>query len=224
MLVGLKTIAARFVPVGSTAYEWFEFIGHPFTAILVACLVAIYGLAVRQGMAKDRVMEICGHALQPAGIILLVIGAGGVFKQVLVDSGVGPALGEALTGMGLPIAITCFVLAAAVRIIQGSATVACLTAVGLVMPVIEQLNYSGAQMAALSICIAGGSIVVSHVNDAGFWLFGKFTGASEAQTLKTSDHDGNHPWHHRGDCRYDRLPAAELSPLISRSREIKKPG
>lgn len=96
-------------------------------------------------------MEICGHALQPAGIILLVIGAGGVFKQVLVDSGVGPALGEALTGMGLPIAITCFVLAAAVRIIQGSATVACLTAVGLVMPVIEQLHYSGAQMAALSI-------------------------------------------------------------------------
>ena len=80
---------------------------------------------------------------------------------------------------------TCFVLAAAVRIIQGSATVACLTAVGLVMPVIEQLNYSGAQMAALSICIAGGSIVVSHVNDAGFWLFGKFTGASEAQALKT---------------------------------------
>ena len=185
VLVGLKTIAARFVPEGSTAYEWFEFIGHPFTAILVACLVAIYGLAVRQGMAKDRVMEICGHALQPAGIILLVIGAGGVFKQVLVDSGVGPALGEALTGMGLPIAITCFVLAAAVRIIQGSATVACLTAVGLVMPVIEQLHYSGAQMAALSICIAGGSIVVSHVNDAGFWLFGKFTGATEAQTLKT---------------------------------------
>ena len=185
VLVGLKTIAARFVPVGSTAYEWFEFIGHPFTAILVACLVAIYGLAMRQGMPKDRVMEICGAALQPAGIILLVIGAGGVFKQVLVDSGVGPALGEALTGMGLPIAVTCFVLAAAVRIIQGSATVACLTAVGLVMPVIEQLNYSGAQMAALSICIAGGSIVVSHVNDAGFWLFGKFTGATEAQTLKT---------------------------------------
>ncbi|MES5446990.1 SLC13 family permease [Escherichia coli] len=185
VLVGLKTIAARFVPEGSTAYEWFEFIGHPFTAILVACLVAIYGLAMRQGMPKDKVMEICGHALQPAGIILLVIGAGGVFKQVLVDSGVGPALGEALTGMGLPIAITCFVLAAAVRIIQGSATVACLTAVGLVMPVIEQLNYSGAQMAALSICIAGGSIVVSHVNDAGFWLFGKFTGATEAETLKT---------------------------------------
>ncbi len=212
MLVGLKTIAARFVPVGSTAYEWFEFIGHPFTAILVCLPGRDLRPGDAPGMAKDRVMEICGHARSWRGLFLLVIGAGGVFKQVLVDSGVGPALGEALTGLGLPIAITCFVLAAAVRIIQGSATVACLTAVGPVMPVIEQLNYSGAQMAALSICIAGGSIVVSHVNDAGFWLFGKFTGATEAQTLKTWTMMETILGYHRGDCRYDRFPAAELSP------------
>jgi len=185
LLVGLKTVGARFTPPGSTLYEWLEFIGHPFTAIMLACLVAIYGLAYRQGMDKERVMEICGAALQPAGIILLVIGAGGVFKQVLVDSGVGPALGNALTGAGLPVALACFVLAGAVRIIQGSATVACLTAVGLIMPVIEPLHYSGAQMAALSICIAGGSIICSHVTDAGYWLFGRYTGATEGQTLKT---------------------------------------
>ncbi|WP_147200161.1 gluconate transporter [Pantoea sp. CCBC3-3-1] len=185
VLVGLKTIGARFATEGTTLYEWLEFIGHPFIAILLACLVAIYGLAYRQGMNKERVMQICGSALQPAGIILLVIGAGGVFKQVLVDSGVGPALGHALTGAGLPVALACFILAGAVRIIQGSATVACLTAVGLIMPVIEPLHYSGAQMAALSICIAGGSIIFSHVNDAGFWLFGRFTGATEGQTLKT---------------------------------------
>ncbi|KAB8312406.1 gluconate transporter [Erwinia endophytica] len=185
VLVGLKTIGARFTDPGSRLYEWLEFIGHPFIAILLACLVAIYGLAYRQGMDKDQVMKICGSALQPAGIILLVIGAGGVFKQVLVDSGVGPALGHALTGAGLPVALSCFIMAGAVRIIQGSATVACLTAVGLIMPVIEPLHYSGAQMAALSICIAGGSIIFSHVNDAGFWLFGRFTGATEGQTLKT---------------------------------------
>ncbi|MCX8958835.1 gluconate transporter [Erwinia psidii] len=185
LLVGLKTIGARFTEQGSTLYEWLEFIGHPFIAILLACLLAIYGLAYRQGMDKEKVMTICGSALQPAGIILLVIGAGGVFKQVLVDSGVGPALGNALTGSGLPVAISCFVLAGAVRIIQGSATVACLTTVGLIMPVIEPLHYSGAQMAALSICIGGGSIIISHVNDAGFWLFGRFTGATEGQTLKT---------------------------------------
>ncbi|AOV98325.1 gluconate transporter [Edwardsiella hoshinae] len=185
VLVGLKTIGARFVEQGSELYKWLEFIGHPFTAILLACLVATYGLAIRRGMSKEKVMDICSAAIQPAGIILLVTGAGGVFKQVLVDSGVGPALGNSLIGAGLPIAIACFVLAAAVRVIQGSATVACLTTVGLVLPVIGELGYSGAQLAALSVCIAGGSIVLSHVNDSGFWLYGKFTGATEAQTLKT---------------------------------------
>ncbi|KMV74190.1 gluconate transporter [Rosenbergiella epipactidis] len=185
ILVGLKTIAANFIDKGSRLYECFEFIGHPFIAILIAVLITIYGLAYRQGMDKSRVMAICGEALQPAGIILLVIGAGGVFKQVLVDSGVGPALGHSLTGLGLPVALSCFILAGVVRIIQGSATVACLTAVGLIMPVIEPLHYSGAQLAALSICIGGGSIIVSHVNDAGFWLFGRFTGATEVETLKT---------------------------------------
>ncbi|WP_237386269.1 gluconate transporter [Xenorhabdus sp. Sc-CR9] len=185
VLVGLKTIGARFVDKQSELYQWMEFIGHPFTAILVACLVAIYGLAIRRGMSKDKVMDVCSAAIQPAGIILLVTGAGGVFKQVLVDSGVGPALGNALVGAGLPIAMACFILAGVVRVIQGSATVACLTTVGLVLPVIGELGYSGAQMAALSVCIAGGSLVLSHVNDSGFWLFGKFTGATEAQTLKT---------------------------------------
>lgn len=185
VLVGLKTIGARFVEQGSELYKWLEFIGHPFTAILLACLVATYGLAIRRGMSKEKVMDICSAAIQPAGIILLVTGAGGVFKQVLVDSGVGPALGNSLIGAGLPIAVACFVLAAAVRVIQGSATVACLTTVGLVLPVIGELGYNGAQLAALSVCIAGGSIVLSHVNDSGFWLYGKFTGATEAQTLKT---------------------------------------
>ena len=185
LLVGLKTIGARFTTPDTRLYEWLEFIGHPFTAILLALLVAIYGLAYRQGMDKEKVMQVCGSALQPAGIILLVSGAGGVFKQVLVDSGVGPVLGHALTGAGMPIALACFILAGAIRVIQGSATVACLTTVGLVMPVIEPLHYSGAQLAALSICIGGGSIIISHVNDAGFWLFGRFTGATEGETLKT---------------------------------------
>lgn len=185
ILVGLNTIGTRVVAPDSPLVEWFKFIGHPFVAILLACLLAVYGLALRRGMSREKVMSVCSAAIQPAGIILLVTGAGGVFKQVLVDSGVGPALGNALIGAGLPIAVACFVLAAAVRVIQGSATVACLTTVGLVLPVIGELGYSGAQLAALSVCIAGGSIVLSHVNDSGFWLFGKFTGATEAQTLKT---------------------------------------
>ncbi|MBA2817461.1 GntT/GntP/DsdX family permease [Candidatus Pantoea persica] len=185
LLVGLKTIGARFTEQGSSLYEWLEFIGHPFTAILLAYIGGDLRLAYRQGMDKEKVMQVCGSALQPAGIILLVIGVGGMFKQVLVDSGVGPVLDHVLTGAGLPIALACFILSGAVRVIQGSATVACLTTVGLVMPVIEPLHYRGAQLAALSICIGGGSIIISHVNDAGFWLFGRFAGATEGETLKT---------------------------------------
>lgn len=185
VLVGLRTLGIGFVAQGTPFFHWLEFIGHPFTALLAACLIAIYGLALRCGMSREKIMDIYSAAIQPAGIILLITGAGGVFKRVFVDSGVGPALGNALINAGLPIAIACFVLSAALCVIQGYATVAGLTTVGLVMPVISELGFSGAQMAALSICIAGGSIVLSHVNDSGFWLFSKFTGATEAQTLKT---------------------------------------
>lgn len=184
-LVGLRSIGGHVVAKEGAVYQWLQLIGHPFIAILAACLLAFYGLAIRRGMSREKVLEICSAALQPAGIILLVTGAGGVFKQVLVDSGVGGLLGDALIGLGLPIAVAAFVIAATVRVIQGSALVACLTTIGLILPIVETLNLSGGKLAALSVCIAGGSIILSHVNDSGFWLFGKFTGATELQTLKT---------------------------------------
>ena len=96
LLIGLKTIVGRFVEAGSTLHNWLEFIGHPFTAIMVACLAAFYLLGIRRGMSRDEVMSVCNSAIQPAGVIILVTGAGGVFKQVLVDSGVGAALGNML--------------------------------------------------------------------------------------------------------------------------------
>ncbi|BCL75110.1 gluconate transporter [Jeongeupia sp. HS-3] len=185
LLVGLKTIAARFVEVDSDIYNWLQFIGHPFTAILFACLSAFYLLGVKRGMSRDQIMKICSAALEPAGIIILVTGAGGVFKQVLVDSGVGGALGNMLAGAGLPVTVLAFTLAAAVRVIQGSATVAMLTACGLLLPMIEHMNLNGAQLAAVTIAIGGGAVVLSHVNDSGFWLANRYLGMTEKQTLQT---------------------------------------
>jgi len=185
VLIGLKTIVSRFVDVDSSLHQWLELIGHPFTAIIVACLTAFYVLGVRRGVPNNRIMEICGSALQPAGVIILVTGAGGVFKQVLIDSGVGAALGNMLAGSGLPVVVLAFILAAAVRVIQGSATVAMLTTVGLIMPMIAPLNLDGSQLAAITIAIGGGAIVFSHVNDSGFWLANRYLGLSEKQTLQT---------------------------------------
>ncbi|NYR11350.1 gluconate transporter [Pseudoalteromonas sp. MIP2626] len=185
LMIALNTIGSRFVEQQSNLHHWLEFIGHPFTAILAACLMAFYLLGVKRGVPQDRIMEICSSALQPAGVIILVTGAGGVFKQVLVDSGVGAALGNMLAGSGLPIVMLAFILAAAVRVIQGSATVAMLTACGLIIPMLEPLGLDGAQLAAVTIAIGGGSIVLSHVNDSGFWLANRYLGLTEMQTLKT---------------------------------------
>lgn len=185
LMIGLKTIAARFIDPSSTMHGWLEFIGHPFTAIMAACAITFHLLGTKRGISRDRIMEICSSALQPAGIIILVTGAGGVFKQVLVDSGVGAALGNMLAGSGLPIVVLAFILAAAVRVIQGSATVAMLTACGLIIPMLEPLGLNGIQLAAITIAIGGGSIVLSHVNDSGFWLANRYLGLTEKQTLQT---------------------------------------
>ncbi|WP_108652018.1 gluconate transporter [Dongshaea marina] len=185
LMIGMKTIVARFIDPASALYDWLSFIGHPFTAIMVSCLAAFYLLGIRRGISNDRIMEICSSALQPAGVIILVTGAGGVFKQVLVDSGVGAALGHILAGSGLPVVILAFVLAAAVRVIQGSATVAMLTTCGLIIPMLEPLGLGGAQLAAITIAIGGGAIVLSHVNDSGFWLANRYLGMTEKQTLQT---------------------------------------
>ena len=182
VLVGLKTIAARFVPVGSSAYEWFEFIGHPFTAILVACLVAIYGLAMRQGMPKDRVMEICGAALQPAGIILLVIGAGGVFKQVLVDSGMDKYIASIMHESNMSPLFMAWSIAAVLRIALGSATVAAITAGGIAAPLIATTGVSPELMV---IAVGSGSVIFSHVNDPGFWLFKEYFNLTIGETIRS---------------------------------------
>lgn len=185
VMIGLKTIASRFVDPHSNVYDWLQFIGHPFTAIIVACLAAFYLLGVRRNMAPSRIMELCNEAIQPAGVIILVTGAGGVFKQVLIDSGVGGALGHILASSGLPVVLLAFILAAAVRLIQGSATVAMLTTCGLILPMLEPLGLSGAQLSLVTIAIGGGAIVFSHVNDSGFWLANRFFSMSEKQTLQT---------------------------------------
>ena len=191
VLIGCKTLVSRLF--GSPAamspslsvYSWLQFIGHPFTALTISCLVAFYVLGVRRGIPRARILAICTSALQPAGAIILVTGAGGVFKQVLVDSGVGAALGNMLATAQLPIVVLAFLLAALVRVIQGSATVAMLTSCGLLLPTLEALALSGAQLAAITIAIGGGAIVCSHVNDSGFWLANRYLGCTEKQTLQS---------------------------------------
>ena len=162
--------------------QFCAFIGHPFFALLAATLIAFTALGTCRGLSREKVNEIATSALAPAGLIILVTGAGGVFKQVLVESGAGKALAETLSSTGLHLIWAAFLIALLVRAIAGSATVAMLTAGGIVAPLLE---HSGIEPALIVIAIASGATALSHVNDSGFWLVNRYFGLSPKDTLKS---------------------------------------
>jgi Gnt-I system low-affinity gluconate transporter len=155
-----------------------SFIGSPPVALLLATFLSFYFLGVRRGLSAQQIQALANRSLHAAGLIMLVIGGGGAFKQVLVDSGIGRALASTVSGLGLSPLMMGFLLAAIVRISQGSTTVAMMTAAGLV----SDLKCDPAQMV---IALACGAVMFSHVNDAGFWLVKEYLGLTETQTLKS---------------------------------------
>ncbi|MEP6711107.1 MAG: gluconate:H+ symporter [Ferruginibacter sp.] len=160
-------------------------VGHPFGALILANIIAWYVLGIRRGFTKNQLFDITVKSLAPAGNIILLIGAGGVFKQVLVNTGAGKMLAESLTGVGLPLVVFAFIAAAIIRILQGSATVAMITSAGLVAPLIVGHTFSGMQLAAIVTSISSGASIMSHVNDAGFWLVKQYLGLTEKQTFRS---------------------------------------
>ncbi len=161
------------------------FIGHPFSALIIATLLAIYFLGIKRGKSRQELMDLSAKALGPAGIIILVTGAGGVLKQILVDSGIGAMMATSISNSAMPPILLAWILSAVVRVTQGSATVAMITAAGIMAPVLEVFQLSGPQTALIVISIASGATLLSHVNDSGFWLVNKYFGMTEKQTLQS---------------------------------------
>jgi Gnt-I system low-affinity gluconate transporter len=179
LLVRKQIITQGIIP------EIISFVGHPFSALIIATLVAMYFLGIRRGFHKDEIMDLSIKALGPAGIIILVTGAGGAFKEVLVDSGIGEVLATSLANSSWSPVLLAWVLAALVRVTQGSATVAMITAAGIIAPVLGSFEISQAHRALVVLAISSGATILSHVNDSGFWLVGKYLGLDEKQTLKS---------------------------------------
>jgi Gnt-I system low-affinity gluconate transporter len=169
----------------SLATRMADFLGHPFIALTIATLLSMYFLGIKRGMSKQQILDLSGKALGPAGLIILVTGAGGVFKQILVDSGVGEMLALHISNSNLPPIVLAYVLAVIIRITQGSATVAMITAAGIIQPVLPVFQLSDPAIALVVIAIAAGATTASHVNDSGFWLIGKYLGLNEKQTLQS---------------------------------------
>nr|WP_299343452.1 gluconate:H+ symporter [Allomuricauda sp.] len=168
-----------------TVLEVIALIGHPFAALIIANILAWYFFGIRRGFTKKQLFEITTKSLAPAGTIILLTGAGGVFKQVLTNTGAGKLLATSLSDAGIPVLAFAFISAAIVRIIQGSSTVAMITAAGLISPLLIEASLKPIELACMVIAIASGASIFSHVNDSGFWLVGQYLGISEKETFKS---------------------------------------
>ena len=161
----------------------FGFLGHPFVALSVTTLIALYIFGFRRGLDRNTVYRMATESLGPVGTLLAIIGGGGAFKQVIIDSGVGPYAGNLLASSGVSPLILAYLTAAAMRIAQGSATVAIITAAGIVAPIVKGIPGYSPEILVLALCCGG--TVLSHVNDAGFWLVNESFGMTVPQTLRS---------------------------------------
>ncbi len=168
---------------GSRSSTIFGFLGHPFVALAVTTLIAICIFGFRRGLDRNAVYRMATDSLAPVGTLLAIIGGGGAFKQVIVDSGVGPYAGSLLASSSVSPLILAYVTAAAMRIAQGSATVAIITAAGIVAPVVKNIPGYSPEILVLALCCGG--TILSHVNDAGFWLVNESLGMTVPQTLRS---------------------------------------
>jgi gluconate:H+ symporter, GntP family len=159
-----------------------RFIGDASTSMLISLLVAVYTMGLARKIPIKTVMQSCSTAITHIGMMLLIIGGGGAFKQVLINGGVGDYVAELFQGTSLSPILLAWIIAAILRISLGSATVASLTTAGLVIPMLGQSNVN---LALVVLATGAGSLIASHVNDAGFWMFKEYFGLSMKETFAT---------------------------------------
>ncbi|WP_318206931.1 MULTISPECIES: gluconate:H+ symporter [unclassified Streptomyces] len=160
-----------------------DVIGSPLIALLAAVMVALFTLGRAAGFTKERLSSTIEKSLAPIAGILLIVGAGGGFKQTLIDIGVGQMILDFSKDWSIPALLLAWLIAVAIRLATGSATVATISAAGLVAPLAEGMSTS--ETALLVLAIGAGSLFFSHVNDAGFWLVKEYFGMTVGQTIKT---------------------------------------
>ena len=182
ILIGLASLVALFLPEEHIIRKITDILGDPVIAMLISVLVAIYTLGLARGKKMKDIMDSVSSAVSGITMVLLIIAGAGGLKQVLIDSGVSEYIGEMLKGSSISPLILAWLIATVIRVCVGSATVAGLTAAGIALPLIEN---SGTSAELMVLAIGSGSLMLSHVNDGGFWLYKEYFNLSIKDTLKT---------------------------------------
>jgi GntP family gluconate:H+ symporter len=183
LLMVLASVADFVLDQASPLRSALHFVGNPIVALLLALLFSFWSLGRSRHFTREEVMKFCNDCLGPTATILLVIGAGGGFNQVLVQSGVGSAIAHLAIGANASPLILAWSVATLIRVATGSATVAMTTAAGIVAPIAAAIPGTNAEL--LVLATGAGALMLSHVNDAGFWLIKEFFNMTVPQTLKT---------------------------------------
>ncbi|MEV2222227.1 gluconate:H+ symporter [Nocardia vinacea] len=179
------TFGSQWLDKDSKLLQVLTFLGTPAVALLIAVLVAFYLLGVRRGSSVQELSTLTAESLKPVGMLLLVVGAGAFFGKVISATGIGTALADTMSAAGLPVIVLAYIISCGLRIAQGSATVAIVTTGGIVAPLVTGHGYSQMAIALIAMAIAAGSIILSHVNDGGFWIISKYFNLTVKQTLQT---------------------------------------
>jgi gluconate:H+ symporter, GntP family len=183
VLMLARAVAELLLRAGHPLRAALDVAGTPVVALLAGVLVGIVALGARAGLDRRAIRDSLGGSLPPIAGILLIVAAGGGFKQTLVDAGVGTLIGDLAKEAHLSALLLGWLVAVGIRVATGSATVATITASGLVAPLAAGLG--GAQLALVVLAVGAGSLFFSHVNDAGFWLVKEYLGLTVGQTLAT---------------------------------------
>lgn len=183
LLMLLATVADVTLPKENRLRQWMDFIGSPLVAMLLAVLFSLYTFGYARGFDRGRLGKFAEECLGPVASILLVVGAGGGFNKVLIYSGIGDAIASVAKETHLSPLLLGWLVAALIRVATGSATVAISTAAGIVAPLVA--STPGVNLELLVIAMGAGSLILSHLNDGGFWFIKEYFQLTVPQTLKT---------------------------------------
>ena len=163
-------------------FDLVTMIGSPTTVMLLSVLLAIYTMGIARKIPMKQLMESAETAVRAIGMMLLILGAGGALKQVLINGGVGDYVAVLFEGSAISPLILAWLIAAVIRVAQGSATVAALTTAGLVIPMMAGTDVN---LELMVLATGAGSIIASHVNDTGFWIVKESFGLTMKETFAT---------------------------------------
>jgi Gnt-I system high-affinity gluconate transporter len=181
LLIFTAPIKALFTE-NTFGYQLFGFVGDPSIAMLLSVLIAVYFLGIKRGSTIKQCMKQLEDAFKGVAIILLIIAGAGGFKQILTDGGVSAYIGQLLSGVDVSPLVLGWLIAGAIRVCVGSATVAGLTTVGVIAPLVQN---QAVKPELMVLAIGSGSLMFSHLNDGGFWLYKEYFNLTIKETLQT---------------------------------------